>query len=178
MSQFDPGPIPTEVTPSYLQRLLLILANAVNNIDKTNIHPKRIAGDDLLKDVSTKLKKLVWTEWPIPLILPASVVSTTATGGTEYGKFFRWDPAKFPGMTWSLEAALAISDAASTATLELLESAGSIGSVSTQQTALTRVRSGTLTMPTTAQDLWVRLKTSNGAHTASLGAARLIAVPS
>jgi len=69
-----------------------------------------------------------------------------------------------------------VSNASATATCTLT-GASNIGSVTTQSTSLVLVRSEKLTMPTTPQNLWIVLKTSNANHAAYLASARLICVP-
>lgn len=157
---------------------------AVNKLNKDNF-PNKVGADDilkgdsatgrtLLKDHSTSLRKLEWLEWPIPLVVP--VQPATTTGSLDCGGFFLWDPIKFPGGSWYLEAAMQVTSGG-TATAQLKNGATVVGSVSTTNTTWTVVRSAALTMPTSQVALTVTLTSSSTSYTAYLWAARLIHVP-
>lgn len=160
----DIGPPRQQVTPRWLFDVFNLIQTAVNHLDEQNF-PNGVA-----------LKVLTQLEWPHPLVLPAQVFSTTSTTPVDLGGYFAWDPSKFPDVNVYLEASLAVANSAATATCELV-GASVIGSVTTTSTALARVRSGRLTMPSTAQNVWVRVYTSNASYAALLAAARLIFVP-
>jgi|GEM_PF-5848586 len=174
MSFLDLGPQPQEYTARALFERFLRIATAVNNLSRLNF-PRGVEGT-ILRPRTTPMGALQWREWPIPLLLPATVFQTTSITPVDVGGLFAWNPASFPGGTWHLEVSAAIANTASIATVTL-RGAGDIGTVTTQSVALTRVRSSALAMPVTAQNLWVQLQTSNASHAASLWGARLIFVP-
>lgn len=185
MAHFDPGPPPQKVTPQWMRGLLDRLKTSINYLDVTNftnnvsgsiIASGTLSGSALINQ-TVNMSALKWLEWPIPLVLPSSAVSTTSTAGLNLGGYFLWNPSTYPGGDWYLEASLVISNAAGIATC-VLTGAADIGTATTQSTSLTLVRSSKLTMPATAQNLWVILKTNNASYTASLASARLIFVPS
>lgn len=174
MSFLDLGPQPQEYTARALFERFLRITTAVNNLSRLNF-PRGVEGT-ILRPRTTPMGALQWREWPIPLLLPATVFQTTNTAPVDVGGLFGWNPAMFPGGTWMLEVSMAVADTASIATATL-RGAANVGTVTTQSVALTRVRSAALAMPTTAQNLWVQLQTSNASHAASLWGARLIFVP-
>jgi len=185
MPYVDLGPPKKEYTPKALAAIFTLIQQGINFIDKTNF-PRGISGTIInagtlpgaaLKNGDTPLYKLEWREWPIPLVLLGDPVNTTSTSGKDVGGYFAWNPLNFPGAgKWYLEASMAIADASATATC-ILKGSAEYGSVSTQETALIRVRSGEIAMPASGENLWVVLKTSNASYAAALAAARLIFVP-
>lgn len=174
MSYLDIPPL-RKYTERALSEIFNMIQQAVNNINVQNFRNK-VPGDRILTDASTAIKKLAWTEWQIPLLLPASAFSTASTTGDNVGGLFAWDPAKMPGGTWYLEATIASGNAAATATLSLMGGANEIGLVSTTGTTQTRLRSNSLVMPG-AGDLNLKLKTNNATYPAWVSSARLIFVP-
>ncbi len=170
-----------------LVRLLVMFQQAGNHLTEENfpdpvsadniLSASSATGSTLLKDGSTSLKKLTFLEWPIPLVLPSQPFTTTSTTGVDCGGFFVFDPVKFPGGTWYLEAALQTSVASSNATLQLKNGVTVIGSVSSGNTAWTVTRSAALTMPTSQAALKVTLVSAVSTTTAGMWAARLIYVP-
>ena len=179
-------PPPPQYLRQFFQLMFVTVETAVNYLTEQNF-PNPLDGDTLiktgtlsgsaLKNDSVAVGKLAWQEWVahtfVALMMP---FSTTDTAGVNGGDYFGWDPTKFPGGKWYLEASMAVANSAATATLTLV-GAADIGSITTTNTTLTRVRSGALTMPTTAQNLWVKLKTSNASYAAMLAGAKLIFVP-
>lgn len=170
-----------------VQRLLLSLQQSLNQLNEDNF-PNPVSADTILaaasatgstilKDASTPLKKLNFLEWTVPLVLPSQPFTTTSTTGADCGGFFVFDPVKFPGGTWYLEAALQTSVASSNATLQLKNGSTVIGSVSSGNTAWTVTRSAALTMPTSQAALTVTLVSAASTTTAGMWAARLIYVP-
>lgn len=185
MAFFDPGPPRKEYSARALFELFELVKQCLNNLDLNNF-PKGIPGSIILSgtlsgtaipDHDISLTKLRWLEWPIPLILAPTPVTTTSTTPVNLGGYFAWNPANFGGAgKWYLEASIASANTAATATCTLKGSVD-YGSVTTTSTSLVRVRSAALTMPTQAENLWITLKTSNASYAASLAAARLIFVP-
>lgn len=168
-----------------MQQILLTLQDALNKLSEDNfpnplaadsiLASSSLTGSSILKDYSTPLKKLVWCEWPIELVLAPQPVSTTSS--LDCGGFWVFDSAKYPGGTWYFEAAIRISDAAYTATAQLKSGANVLASVSTTNTSYTVVRSGAVTMPTAQAVLTVTLTSNNTSGTAYLWTARMIYVP-
>ncbi|BCV23301.1 hypothetical protein [Gelria sp. Kuro-4] len=169
-------------SPEMIQ-IIQQLQFAVNFLDETNF-PNKVNADAVLKansatgsnlliNYSTPLKKLAWQEWPIPLVIPVQPATTTSS--LDCGGFFLYDPAKFPGGTWYLEAAMQVTSGG-TATIDLKAGVTVVGSVSTTNTTWTVLRSAALTMPQSQTALTVTLKSSSSSYTASLWAARLIYV--
>ena len=178
MAHLDLGPARKEYAPKTLFLFFERIKTALNYLDKTNF-PNKINGDDILKDLSTSLKKLKQRIYIYTLFTGSPLYQTTSTTAVGVAGYFPWNPADFDaGGAWYFEADIAIVDAASIATCELHGASGIIKSVTTQSTALVRVRSTEVTMPATATDMWIKLKTSNASHTASLGGAKLIFKPS
>jgi hypothetical protein len=137
-----------------------------------------INGSDIYK-ATVPPDKLTWREVPIPLVLPASPYETVNTTGVNVGAYFRWNPTNFPtntGGLWYLEATIYSENAAATATCTITGSAD-FGTAATAEITPQRIRSSALTMPTAAQNIWVKLKTSDGTYKAYLSGARLIYVP-
>lgn len=129
------------------------------------------------------------SNWPSPIaktetqIELGDIASTTSTTYVIPGKGRLWTLPDVSGgavydgnPTCHLEGVLGSSDGAQTATLALIGTAG-IGSplstVSTSNTALTRVRSAAFTC-NTAQDVVPELKISGGGATAALANARIV----
>lgn len=161
-------------SPDMLQ-LLQQVQHAVNYMDESNFPNKVSGGSILAGDHSVPLSSLNWLEWPIPLTLPGTAVSTTTT--IDCGGFWVFDPTKYPGGTWYFEAALNTSVAASSVTAQLKNGATVIGSVASGTAAWTVVRSAALTMPTAAAALTVTLVSPATTTTAYLWAARMIFTP-
>lgn len=177
MGHLDVGPPRKEYTAPTLFKLFQLIMTAVNNINKTNF-PKKINGDDILNANSLSMNKLAWREFVIPLVMAAPYYQTANTTAVNVGGYFPWDPARFPGPgAWYFEADIAISNAAGIATAQI-RGTELIMAVTTQQVGLDRVRSAALTMPTTAQNLWVQVFSNSGSYTATLAGAKLIFVPS
>lgn len=136
-----------------------------------------VDGAAKLADTSIPLKKLKWAEFEVFPVCAVPVFSTTSTTDVNVGPYFAWDPNKFPGGSWYLEASIAVANTAAAAVVTL-KGAADIGSVQTNQTALTRVRSAAaLTMPSTAQNIWYAVRTNNASYAANFAGARLIYIP-
>ncbi len=148
--------------------------NFPNKLNATDILTQGSVTDSLIHDHSVTLKKLNWLEWPIPLVIPAQPVSTTDS--LDCGGFFLYDPAKFPGGNWYLEATMKIDPAGGTATAQLKNDTVVIGSVSIDDNVWTIARSDALVLPPTQASLTVTLTSSNASYTAYLWSARLIYV--
>ncbi len=178
MAFLDFGPRLKEVTVQAINEMRERAMVAVNNLDKTNFR-KKLKGDDILLTRSISPNKLLWDEYVIPLVMAAPIFTTTALSGSpaNVGGYFPWHPDKFQGGLWLFEADIAIADSASIVTCQLY-SGTVLQEVTTQQTGLQRIRSGTMPMPTESANIWVRLFTSNSSHAASLGGAKLIFIPS
>lgn len=174
MSFLDLGPQPQEYSARTLFERFQLITTAINNLTRQNF-PRGIEGT-ILRSRTTPLGALQWREWPIPLILPTTLFQTTSTTPSDIGGLFGWDGINYPGGTWLLEASIATANAAATATVTL-RGVNAIGTVTTQATTLTRIRSGALTMPSTAQNIWVQLHTNNASHAALFWGARLIFIP-
>lgn len=185
MPHIDLGPPKKEYTPKALASIFTLISQGVNFLNETNF-PYGIVGTIIkagtlrgaaLKSADVPLYKLEWREWLIPLVLLGDPINTTSLTGKDVGGYFAWNPLNFLGAgKWYLEASIAIANAAATATCTLTGSAD-YGSVTTQNTALERVRSDEIVMPATGENLWVSLKTNNASYSASLVSARLIFVP-
>ncbi len=162
-----PGDIATETLNALRQ-----VVYAISSIDENNFPNKISGGSVLLPDHSTPLTCLTVREWSIPLVLPPQPVSTTTS--LDCGGFFVYDPTKFPGSTWKLEAAMKVSNAAGEATAQLKYGSTLIGSVKTSATDWIVVRGTALTMPAEQAALTVTLTSSSLSYTAYLWAARLV----
>jgi hypothetical protein len=175
MAHFDPGPLPKdEIKPAWMRRFVDLLMLCLNNINETNFKTT-ISGTIITPDtLNVKMSDLEWKEIPVPLVLPAQGVGTTSTTGIPLGGYFYWNPSAYSGGDWYLECSLVTTAGTVTCTLT---GATDIGSVSSTSTSLTIVRSK-LTMPSTAQNIWVKLSVNNSANTGTLTGARLIFVPS
>lgn len=150
--------------------------NFPNPLDASKILSPGTGTSDLFADHGIPLKKLAPTEWVFALVLPGAAVTTTSTTGLDVGGFFVFDPAKFSGGTWYLEAALKTSGAYTT-TLQLKNGTTVLGSYATSNTTWTVGRSSALTMPASLATLTCTLVSSSTSNTASMWAARLIYVP-
>jgi len=196
MGWLDTGPALKEYSARILFQIFKRIEDAINFLDENNfkngvsgsiikqgtLHgnaliDNSVDGQTKLADFSTNLKKLKWAEFEVFPVSAIPVFTTTSTTGVNVGPYFAWDPNKFPGGNWYLEASIATNNASGITTVTLKGSAD-VGSVQTSQTALTRVRGTTaLTMPATAQNLWFAVKTNNSSYTASFAGAHLIYVP-
>ncbi len=184
MPHIDLGPPRKDYTGRVLSSIFTLIQTGVNFLDHTNF-PNGIFGTIIkagtlrgsaLANADVPLLKLQWREWPIPLVMLGTPVTTTSTTGTDLGGYFAWNPLNFPGAgKWYLEATMAISNGAGTATC-ILKGAADYGEATTINTSLERVRQE-ITMPSIGENLWVALKTDNASYTASLAAARLVYVP-
>ncbi len=149
--------------------------NFPNPVDASKILSPGTGTGDLFADHGIPLKKLAPTEWVFPLVLPGAAVTTTAT--LDVGGFFVFDPAKFTGGTWYLEAAIKTTSTSYTTTLQVKNGATVLGSYATTNTAWTVGRSSALSMPASLATLTCTLVSSSTSNTASMWAARLIYVP-
>lgn len=185
MGWLDTGPALKEYPARILFQIFKRIEDALNFLDENNFK-NGISGSvikvgtlhgNALGDLSTPLKKLKWAEFEFFPVSAIPVFTTTSTTDVNIGPYFAWDPNKFPGGSWYLEASIAIANAAAAAIVTLKGSAD-IGSVQTSSTALTRVRStAALTMPSTAQNIWFAIRTNNASYAASFTGARLVYVP-
>ena len=164
-----------EAIRTELINVLQNLAFSVNVLNEDNF-PNAVSGGKILKtDHSTPLSVLTVREIPIALLLPPQPASTTST--LDCGGFFYWDPLRYPGGSWYLEASLKQAGGGTT-TLQLKQGTLVVGSVSTTNTDWTLVRSSApLTMPTTAGALTLTLASSASTVTAYVWTVRLIWVP-
>jgi len=152
--------------PKWFKEYLLNLQNYLKFLSLNNLNvPNR----------SIPIAKLDIGEIHFPLCLPASNYTTTSTSGANIGAYFYWNPEAFPSGKWYLEASMAISNADGTATLTLKGSID-VKVLTTQLVGMTNIREQ-VTMPETAQNLYLNLKSSSSSYTAALGGARLILVP-
>ncbi|WP_156940201.1 hypothetical protein [Caldanaerobius polysaccharolyticus] len=157
-----------------LVSVLTSMAFALNVLDENNF-PNAVSGGKILKaDHSTPVAALNWIEIPFPLVLPPQPASTTSS--LDCGGFFVWDPIKFPGGKWYLEAAMKQAGGG-TAKVQLKLGGAVIGEVSTQATEWTVVRGSALSMPTTSGALTVTLVSSATTVTAYAWTVRLIWQP-
>jgi hypothetical protein len=196
MAWLDTGPALKEYSARMLFQIFKRIEDAINFLDENNfknkvngsiiaagtlhgsaLQDRTLDGGAKLADLSTPLKKLQWAEFEFFPVAAVPVATTTSTTDVNVGPYFAWDPNKFPGGSWYLEASIAVSDGAGKA-IVTLKSEAVIGSVETSQTALTRVRStAPLAMPATAQNIWFAVRTDNSAYMASFAGAKLIYVP-
>ena len=177
MGHFDPGPPKKEYTPPALFKLFQLAMTAINNIDKTNFR-RKIAGSDIIAKHSLSMNTLAWREFVMPLVMAAPYFQTNNTEPQNVGGYFPWIPSSYPGPgSWYFEADIAITNEAGTASARL-RGIDAIKTVTTQQTGLDRVRSDPITMPSTAQNIWVQVFSSSGSYHATIAGAKLIFVPS
>lgn len=127
-----------------------------------------------VKDNEIPIAKLDIGELHYPMVLPAENFTTMSTTDVNIGPYFQWVPSRFPTGTWYLEGAIATSGGTATLTLK---GTSDITTITTTDAGMANKRSNVLTMPETAQNLYLNLKSSNGSYTAALGGARLILVP-
>lgn len=162
---------PSDIATETLNALRQII-HAIATIDENNFPNQVSGGSLLLPDYSTPLACLQAREWPIPLVLQMQPASTTTS--LDCGGFFVYDPVRFPGGTWKLEAAMKVSNSAGKATAQLKHGSTVIGSVATQATDWTVVRGTSLVMPADQAALTITLTSSSSSYTAYLWSARLI----
>ena len=152
--------------PQWFKGYLLKIQNYLKFLSFANLYvPNR----------SIPIAKLDIGEIHFPLCLPASNYTTTSTSGANIGAYFYWNPAAFPSGKWYLEASMAISNANGTATLTLKGSTD-VKVLTTKLVGMTNIREQ-VTMPETAQNLYLNFKSSSTSYTAALGGARLILIP-
>ncbi len=176
MPFLDYGPRLKEVTLQAINEMRERTMLAINNLDRTNFH-RRIRGDDILLPRSVSPSRMLWDEYIIPLVMAAPHFTTTSTAPIDIGGFFPWHPTRFGGGIWQFEADMAIANTAAVATCQLFDGVTVLVAVTTNATALTRLRSTGVPMPTEARNLWARVLTNNAAHAAILGGAKLIFIP-
>lgn len=176
MAHLDVGPPLKEYTAKSLFNIHQLIMSAVNHIDRTNFK-KPVTGDDIINNESISMRKLRWREHVIPLVMAAPIYQTTLTTFQNIGGYFPWDPVKFPGGIWHLEADMAIANAAARAEVQITTGTV-IMTLTTAATGITRVRSAALAMPASAANLWIQARTNNASHAASVAGAKLIFVPS
>jgi len=187
VGQLDTGPALKEYKPQVIYKLMQDIEQALNYLSEANF-PNAIDGGSVftagtlpgtaLKDYDVILKKLNWKEIIVFTASAIPIYSTTSETDVNIGPYFAWDPAKLPtgSGSWYLEASISNANASGITTVTL-KGVADVGSVQTSETSLTRVRSTALTMPTSAQNLWIALKTNNASYAASLAGAHLIYVP-
>lgn len=172
--------IPKGDVPNWLKSIFLTIQSWARNISGDCLVDGSVEYDKLaLTSRVIPAGKIKWPEWSIPLALPAVDVATADTEYSRCSGVFLWDPS-YPttGGSWYFEASLAIDNATGTVTARLMGSA-EIGVVTrTGDTTMDTVRSTALTMPTTAENLYCELKTSDIAYVGSFSGARLVFVPS
>lgn len=165
--------------PEAMKKLFLAVQTWSRNINGTNLESASVVYSKL--SLSTKEIPAAKINWPFEIVLARDATDKTSTS-TTYGRCsapIAWNPSIYPttGGKWYLECAIAISNATATVSARLM-GASEIGAVThTGGTALTLKTSTELTMPTTAQNLYVEFKTSNGSYTASFAGARLLFIP-
>jgi len=175
MSWLALTPPPKEYSPRDQRELRIILEQAVNNLNEQNF-PKGLSGS-VLKERSIPGSALPLFEVHYTLhSATGSPFSTTSTTPVSVGNGFRWDPGRFSPGTWYFEADVAVADAAAAASV-FLKGSDIIATITTSDTSLDIRRTAALAMPTTAQNLWVSVQTSNDRHAALLAGARLVFVP-
>lgn len=173
--RLDFGPLLMGIKNSELIQMLQAIEHwSLGNVDDRNIKEESLTGSYVLKDHSVPLVKLTWLEIPIPLfkVLPAASAAAAVDGG-----YFYYDPVRFPGGSWYLEALLKATSPA-TATVKLMSGTLELASVSTANTSWTLVRGQTaVSMPTSAGALTCKLLSSDGTTTVYALGASLIFVP-
>ena len=174
MAFLSVGPPQKEYSAKKTFEIFQLIETAVNNINEQNFRRKLNGG--VIASRSMGMGALEWREHIIPLVMAAPSYQTAETTPQNVGGYFGWDPAKFPGGIWCLEADIAVSNAAATARCELTGST-TLKTVTTQATSLTRVRSDLIIMPAAPQNLWIKFSTNNGSHNAILGGAKLVFIP-
>ena len=127
-----------------------------------------------IRDDDIPIGKLNIGEFHFPMVLPAQNFTTTSTTEVNIGPYFQWVPSRFPTGTWYLEAAVATSGGTATLTLK---GSSVVTTITTTSATMESKRSDALTMPTSAQNLYLTFKSSSTSYTAALGGARLILVP-
>lgn len=174
MAYLSVGPPQKEYSAKKTFEIFQLIETAVNSINEQNF--RRALSGSVLAARSVKMRSLEWRELVIPLVMAAPSFQTNNTTPQSVGGYFPWDPVKYPGGLWYLEADMAVANAAATARCELT-GATSLKTITTQETTLTRVRSDFIIMPIEPSNLWVKFSTDNGSHNAILGGAKLIFVP-
>lgn len=174
------GRIPNEFNNSTLKVLFMETQRVFNNLTGAWLRDNTVTFAKLnLAARSVPLSRLNWPEWHFPLALPTADMITTSTGFVRCSGIFPWNPAAYnmPG-AWHLECYIAIADASQAVSARLMGTAEVAGSLLTHtgNTLMTSRRSGALTMPTVAQNLFVEFRSSAGAI-ASFGGARLVFIP-
>jgi hypothetical protein len=172
--------IPKGNVPNWLKSIFLTIQTWARNISGDCLVDGSVVYSKLaLASRVIPAGKVNWPEWHIPLALPAVDVATTDTEYARCSGVFLWDPLIYPitGGSWYFEASLAIDDAAGIVTARLMGSAEIATVTRTGETTMDLVRSTALTMPTTTENLYVELKTSNASYIGSFSGARLVFVP-
>jgi hypothetical protein len=174
-------PIPNSYNDKNLKALFMKLQNILNNLTGAWLKDGTVTNAKLsLSSRGIAPSKIDFGEWPIPF--SSYVTATTDTGYVICSDVFQFDPSKFPAGTWYFEATIAIANAGATVTTHLMQAGGSeiVGSpvTHTGNTNLTPKRSGALTMPSSAANLYCEFKTSNASYAASFAGAKLVFVPS
>lgn len=158
------------------QTALENIIQSINYLDETNF-PNTVNGNNILATQTTDLDKLTFREWPFPLFKSMPTVSASGTTGVTGGYFF-WDPVRFPGGSWYLEAVL-LTDSGGVATLSLMSGTTTVASVNTSKSdAYQLVRSSAaITMPTSSSVLTCKLTNSSSSYYAYCLGASMIYVP-
>lgn len=147
------------------------IAFAVNNLDERNF-PNQLDASKIIKPGTITLAALGIHELTIPLVMNGTAFATTSTTPVDASGYFTWNPANYPSGSWFFEATLYSDNASATATAFLHGSADFASVTNAGPTvAIKRVA---VTMPSTAQNLWVRLSTSSATYNARLLNARLV----
>ena len=153
--------------PKWFKEYLYNIENYIKFLSLANLNvPNR----------SIPIAKLDMGEIHFPLCLPAENYTTNnaTTEGVNIGAYFYWNPSVFPTGKWYLETSIATTGG--TATLKL-KGTSDITTITTTDAGMANKRSNVLTMPATAQNLYLNLKVSSSSYTAALGGARLILIP-
>ncbi|MDI3298272.1 MAG: hypothetical protein QJR08_03780 [Bacillota bacterium] len=186
--RFEPTPVPQgRFNPGYLAGVLRRIATAVNAIGPENF-PSPIDGSKLLRDGtlpgsalqahSVGLDRLAVGEILVPILLVHPAATTTSTTPVNIGPYLRWRPGAWPaGGTWTFEAIAFSGNSAATATVALRTASAQLVAVQFTETSLTWRRSGPVAMPTTEQNVWITLQTSDASYAAAVMGARLVFTP-
>lgn len=171
--------IPNEYNNAVLKKMFLSIQAAFDFFDGAWIRAATIAYSKLnLGAREIPPSKINFGEWLTSF--SSYVTATTSITYVICSDVFQFDPAKFPAGAWYFEATIAIADASATVTAHLMAASEIVGSpvTHTGNTSLTPKRSGALTMPGAAANLYCEFKTSNASYAASFAGAKLVFVPS
>lgn len=167
---------PRKYDNAYVKMLVERIRTSVNFLDETNF-PNGIEGS-IIKAKTLPLSAIAQGEWHIPIISLATAYTTTSTSLVNVGPYAYWSPIAWgSGHKGYLEVTGGSVDPSATATFELHGVNGKIAECTSNSGSYEWLRSESFDLPSQAQTLLLKMKTSNASYSAGILGAKIIIIP-